>query len=92
MHPRLLLFAFAFLLAASAAPGQEEKLKEIRGAIRQLDLKAGAVTLQLPYGANAAIACTSGLRLDVRRNNPFPLRHISQSATNPAQIAQSATC
>ena len=50
MHQRLLLLAFAFLLAAAAAPAQEEKLKEIRGAIRQLDLKAGAVTLQLPYG------------------------------------------
>lgn len=43
----------AFLAVASvnlSASAQDEKLKEFKGAIRQLDLKTGAVTLKSLYG------------------------------------------
>lgn len=47
MHKQSILAALLAIATASFANAQEEKLKEVRGAIRQLDLKTGAVTLQL---------------------------------------------
>jgi len=47
MPMRYLLSAILIFAPHLAVSGQEEKLKEIKGAIRQLDLKTGALTLQL---------------------------------------------
>lgn len=46
MYKQFYLAVFLPLMTASFADAQDEKLKEVRGVIRQLDLKAGAIMLQ----------------------------------------------
>lgn len=52
MLPRFVCILILTLAAALSVAAQDEKLKEIKGTIRQFDLKAGQITIKSLYSEN----------------------------------------